>query len=85
MSGTTEYFYKKTSDILIDLPAPLVHGNSSIPTQNSAEVQNQGFELTLNWSDKINDFHYNIGTNVTFVDNKVTKFKGDEASISGIQ
>lgn len=85
LSGTTEYFYKKTSDILIDLPAPLVHGNSSIPTQNSAEVQNQGFELTLNWSDKINDFHYNIGTNVTFVDNKVTKFKGDEASISGIQ
>lgn len=83
LSGTTEYFYKRTSDILIDLPAPLVHGNASIPTQNSAEVINKGFELTLNWSDKINDFHYNIGTNVTFVDNKVTKFKGDEASISG--
>ena len=83
LSGTLEYFYKKTSDILIDLPAPLVHGNASIPTQNSAEVVNKGFELSLNWADKINDFHYRIGTNVTFVDNNVTKFKGDEMSISG--
>lgn len=83
LSGTLEYFYKKTSDILIDLPAPLVHGNASIPTQNSAEVTNQGFELTLNWVDHINDFHYNIGTNMTFVDNKVTKYKGKEMTISG--
>lgn len=83
LSGTLEYFYKKTSDILIDLPAPLVHGSSKIPTQNSAEVVNKGFELTLNWADNINDFHYNIGANITFVDNKVTKFKGDEMSIDG--
>ena len=83
LSGTVEYFHKLTSDILIDLPAPLVHGTASIPTQNSAKVRNQGFELTLNWADKINDFHYNIGANLTFVDNKVTKFKGDEPSVEG--
>lgn len=82
LSGTVEYFYKKTSDILIDLPAPLVHGSSKLPTQNSAEVVNKGFELTLNWADKINDFHYNIGANLTFVDNKVTKYKGNEMTIS---
>lgn len=81
LSGTAEYFYKKTSDILIDLPAPLVHGNSTIPKQNSAEVVNKGIEVTLNWADKISDFHYNIGANVTFVDNKVTKFKGNERTI----
>lgn len=81
LSGTAEYFYKKTSDILIDLPAPLVHGKATIPTQNSAEVVNKGFELTLNWADHINDFHYNIGANITFVDNKVTKYKGNEMTI----
>lgn len=58
LNGSLEYFYKKTSDILIDLPAPLVHGTAGIPIQNSAEVVNKGFELTLNWADKINDFHY---------------------------
>lgn len=83
LNGTVEYFYKKTFDILIDLPAPLVHGSSKIPTQNSAEVVNKGFEVTLNWADKIGELHYNIGTNMTFVDNKVTKFKGKEPSIVG--
>lgn len=83
LQGTLEYFVKNTKDILISLPAPLVHGNASIPSQNSAKVRNKGFELTLNWSDKVNDFRYNVGANLTFVDNKVTKFKGDEASISG--
>lgn len=83
LSGTVEYFVKNTKDILISLPAPLVHGNASIPRQNSAKVQNKGFELTLNWGDNINGFQYNIGGNVTFVDNKVTRFKGDEASING--
>lgn len=28
LNGSLEYFYKKTSDILIDLPAPLVHGTA---------------------------------------------------------
>lgn len=83
LSGTADYFYKKTSDILIDLPAPLVHGTSKVPTLNSAEVVNKGIELSLNWADKIKNLHYNVGMNMTFVDNKVTKFKGDEMSING--
>lgn len=83
LSGTVEYFIKNTKDILIDLPIPLVHGNATTPRQNSAKVRNNGFELTFNWADQINDFHYNIGTNFTFVENEVTKFKGDEPSISG--
>src|SRR5690606_6008971 len=29
------------------------------------------------------DFKFNIGGNFTFIDNKVTKFKGDDKSISG--
>ena len=47
LTGTMDYFHKKTKDILINLPAPAVHGIASIPKQNSAEVLNQGVELTL--------------------------------------
>ena len=83
LSGTVEHFNKKTSGIWIDLPAPWVHGSSTVPVQNSAEVVNKGFEFTLGWVDKINAFQYNVGANITFVDNKVTKFKGDERAITG--
>lgn len=84
LSGTVDYFSKYTKDILIDLPAPRVHGNATLPRQNAAEVSNRGIELSLNWNDKIgSDFRYNVGLNLTYIKNKVEKFKGDERSISG--
>lgn len=86
LTGTIEYFNKKTKNILIDLPAPDVHGTASIPKQNSAEVTNQGIEISLGWQNKVGDFSYGINGNFTYVTNKVNKFKGTEKagqSISG--
>lgn len=82
LTGTLEYFNKKTEDILIDLPAPLVNGNASIPRQNAGVVVNKGVEISLGWQDKIKDFSYFVNGNVTFIKNKVTRFKGDEAAFS---
>ncbi|MDD2436893.1 MAG: TonB-dependent receptor [Massilibacteroides sp.] len=82
--GTFDYFNKKTKDILIDLPAPAVHGTSSVPTSNSAQVSNKGVELTLGWRDKVGDVSYEINANYTYVKNNVDKFKGDEYSLSGV-
>lgn len=84
LSGTIDGFYKKTKDILISLPAPMVHGNASIPKQNAAEVSNRGVEITMNWNDRAGkDFRYNAGFNFTYIKNKVDKFRGDVKSISG--
>lgn len=83
LAGTVEFFNKYTSDILIDLPAPRVHGNASLPRQNAAEVSNKGVEVSMTWNDRIGqDFRYNVGFNVTHIKNKVEKFKGDDKSIS---
>ena len=84
LTGSIDVFNKNTKNILINLPAPLVVGNASIPRTNAATVRNNGVEFSLNYRDKIGeDFKFNIGGNVTFIDNKVTKFKGDDQSISG--
>lgn len=83
LNGTVDYFNKRTEDILINLPAPAVHGTASIPKENAATVVNNGFEITLNWQDHINDFHYGVTGNFSYVKNKVTKFKGkDEGGMS---
>lgn len=85
-TGTVDYFHKRTKDILINLPAPLVHGSADIPKQNSAIVTNQGVEFTLGWQDKVGDFSYGINGNFTYVKNIVDKFKGKDKggmSISG--
>lgn len=83
LTGTADYFKKRTDNILIDLPAPSVHGNASIPKQNSAEVVNEGLELSLGWQDHINDFSYHINGNFTWLKNEVTRFKGDEKALNG--
>ena len=53
LSGTIDAFVKNTKGILIELPAPLVHGNATVPKSNAAEVRNRGVELSLNWNDKV--------------------------------
>ncbi|PRD47257.1 SusC/RagA family TonB-linked outer membrane protein [Sphingobacterium haloxyli] len=84
LSGSVDVFNKTTNNILIDLPAPLVVGDASIPRTNAAKVRNVGVELTMNYKGTIrDDFRYNIGGNFTFIDNKVVKFKGEDRSISG--
>lgn len=84
LSGSIDVFNKLTKNILINLPAPLVVGNASIPKQNAAEVQNRGIELNLNYRDALGGgFKYNVGGNFTFIDNKVTKYKGGERTING--
>ena len=84
LSGSIEFFNKKTDGILIDLPAPKVHGNASIPKQNAAQITNKGLEFSVNWNDKIGkDFTYDVGFNFTYIKNNVDKFKGEEASYNG--
>lgn len=83
LSGTVDAFIKRTEGILITLPAPAVHGTSTIPTTNAAVVSNKGIEVALNWNDHVGDFHYGINANFTYVKNNVDKFKGNDYSLSG--
>lgn len=83
LTGTVDVFQKRTSNILIDLPAPAVHGYADIPKKNSAEVMNKGIELTLGWQDHIREFSYYVNGNFSFIKNKVTKYKGGERTYDG--
>ncbi|NGM66313.1 TonB-dependent receptor [Sphingobacterium sp. SGR-19] len=84
LTGSIDVFNKVTNNILIDLPAPLVVGDATIPRTNAAKVRNAGVELNLNYRGTIkDDFRYNIGGNFTFIDNKVLKFKGEDRAIDG--
>ena len=85
LSGSVDVYNKLTKNILINLPAPAVNGTAGIPPRNSAQVQNRGIELALNWRDQIGEVGYFATANLTYNQNKVLKFKGDEYSLSGTQ
>ncbi|WP_035916770.1 SusC/RagA family TonB-linked outer membrane protein [Flavimarina sp. Hel_I_48] len=76
LSGTLDYFNKKSSNILLEVvPADPVEPTSTywnnIPDM---EIVNQGLELALDYkSDTNRDFSYTIGGNITYIQNKVQK------------
>ena len=84
LSGSVDIYDKNTTGILISLPAPLEHGTAIVPNQNAGAVNNKGVDLDLRWNDRIGRVSYSVGFNMGFVNNRVTKFQGDVASINGV-
>jgi len=82
---TVDYFYKRTSDILMQIPIPITMGDLTAPYQNVGEVDNYGIELAANWNKRINkDLHINSTFNVSHIKNKVRDLNGRSPIISGV-
>jgi len=78
-----DYYNKKTKDWLVRAPILLTAGTNA-PYINGGDVQNRGFELALNWNDKIGrDFTYGINLNLAKNKNKVTRIANAEGVING--
>lgn len=73
----TDYFKKKTEDIIVQLPIPLLMGGLTPPFQNLGEMSNNGFEFIFNYNNlKLgrDQLGFNIGLNATYIKNQVTEF-----------
>jgi TonB-dependent starch-binding outer membrane protein SusC len=67
-----DYFDKTTSDILYPTSVSGVLGlNPS--TVNAGEVRNSGFEVLLNYQDKIGEVNFSVSPNFSYTNNRVTK------------
>lgn len=72
LSGTVEYFYRKTSNMLFSFPLPISFGYTSYYA-NVGDMRNSGVELELQGDViRTKDFAWNIGLNLTHYKNKVT-------------
>ena len=67
-----DFFWEDRKDILVS-NASTLPAVTSLPSSyvNSGRVKNHGFEVTLNWEDKIGDFSYSISPNFAFARNQV--------------
>ncbi|WP_129714849.1 TonB-dependent receptor [Pedobacter sp. SYP-B3415] len=80
---TADYYINNTNNILLSVPLPDVLG-TGYPRQNAGKVQNKGWELSLTYQNKINDFSYNLSANLSDVRNKVVSL-GDVPPTYGDQ
>ncbi|WP_197027617.1 TonB-dependent receptor [Prevotella sp. 10(H)] len=85
LAFTAEYYNKKTSDLLHQIPIPFVLGNFTPPYQNIAEMDNKGVEFNATYHGNVGkDFSYSISGNLSTVSNKVVKFNGDESKSGAV-
>jgi len=77
--GTVEYFYKNTSDMLYDRPAPASVGYTTYP-DNIGDMVNQGVELEITAVlVRNNDFEWNVSFNGTHFKNEITALPPERA------
>lgn len=77
LTGTIDYYNKKTSGILYSPSIALTYGDKTAPLMNLADVSNNGLEVTLGWQDRAGEFTYGVSVNGTWNRNRVDKYKGE--------
>jgi len=83
LKGSLDYYNRRTNNVVFAAPIATGGGVTEL-LANNGTVQNQGAELSLNWSESINkDFSYNIGFNATTIANKVLALNGRDTPIPG--
>lgn len=58
--GSFDYYIKKTSDILMKPGTVATLGEGAQMWLNGADIDNKGFELTLNYTDKFGDVGFDV-------------------------
>ncbi|MDB5193481.1 MAG: hypothetical protein JWQ96_3044 [Segetibacter sp.] len=85
LSGTIDWYNRKTEDALVRIPIPAILGdpNNEYIT-NAASFTNKGVEVALNWQDNLNkDWRYNIGGNLAYNKNQIENLNGGQALGAG--
>jgi len=87
LTASAEIYRKLTYDMLIQEPQPAVvgvDGASNNPESNAGEMKNIGSEYSIRYRASEREFKYEIGANISFNSNEVTKLGvGDDNAITG--
>lgn len=88
LSITADYYYKKTDDMLVQVPIAYSAGYmGTFPTLNAGSIENKGLEFLVTYRDRIGkNFDYSVSANLSTVKNKVKSLGANNElfSASGI-
>jgi iron complex outermembrane receptor protein len=86
ITGTIEYFRKKSKELLFQVPIPVGSNFSNELIANVGQLQIDGAELTLNYSPiRTEKSRLDFSFNATYLDRELTEVRGDaDPSFKGI-
>lgn len=80
LSGSVEWFKRKTDDMVgpPEEKSPIIGiDNDKLPRINNAAMTTQGWELALNWNDRIGKVGYTIGFTLADAKSKINKYPNE--------
>lgn len=81
ITGTIEYFDRRSSNLIFDVPLPLSSGITTV-TKNIGTMYNKGIELQIGIDlVRARDFVWNIDFNATKLKNQITKMPDESPEI----
>ena len=79
-----EWYYKKTTDMLLKASYSALAGESEAPYVNFGDMKNTGIDVTFNYRDSHGDWSWDVGLNLSHYKNEVAKIsESDDASYWG--
>ena len=85
ISGSLDYYFRNTTDLLNNVNVAMGTNFRKRVMSNIGSLQNQGVEFAINAVilDYGKKFKWDLGYNVTWNQNKITKINGEETMIDG--
>ena len=80
VSGSIEWYDKRTKDLLIQPPIPIAAGVASPPFVNLGEIKNTGLDISLSYSGQVGAFDIGVTGIITTYKNEVLDIDGNPES-----
>jgi TonB-dependent starch-binding outer membrane protein SusC len=84
VTATFDFYNKVSQDILIGKPLPYTSGFFLPTDANIGKILNRGIELAINYNNRMGEFRYSLGGNITTVYNEVLDLGDINEIISGV-
>lgn len=82
LTATFEYYWKYNDDMLAALQLPHTIG-IDVPNVNVGRLKTWGWDFDITWKDKVKDFSYQIGFNLSDSDNRLLEYDGASSIKAG--
>jgi len=77
LRGSFDYFIKRNNGMFINVEYPSILG-AGAPKTNNGKFEAKGWEIALNWNDKIGQVTYNLGASLSDAWSKVLELENNE-------
>lgn len=81
LKGSVDYYHRQTDKLAFERSIPFIGLRQY---GNWGKVNNSGIEVDLNWSDRVGDFKYRIGGNLSTLKNEVVDLQGLKNLTGGV-